>query len=156
MHADFLEDAAVHHCHHAAAAGRAAMIGALPGRTDKAASAAVDERGIRRKSVFQALKRSADIVSQLFEPGARLGLAAIECGMIHFLINSLEQSYHRAKSRVCRSASPATIAAATAILSDRMPDCMGMRRRTSARSWMVAGTPALSRPNNSTWLAVNL
>ena len=132
MHADFLEHAAVHHRHHAAAAGRAAMVGALPGRADEAARRAVGKRGIRRQGIFQGLKRGADIVAQCLEPGARLGLAAIECRAIHFHINSLGQSYHRAKSCVCRKASPATIAAAIAILSERMPDCMGMRRRTSA------------------------
>ena len=154
MHADLLEHAAVHHRHDAAAAGRAAMIGALPGRAHEAAGRAVAERGIRRQRVFQRLERRADVVAQCLEPGARLGLAGIECGVIHVLINSLGQSYHRAKSCVCRKASPATIAAATAILSERMPDCIGMRRRTSALSWTAAGTPALSRPNNSTWSAV--
>src|SRR6186997_2678019 len=146
MHADFLEHAAMHHRHHAAAAWCAAMVSALPGRADKAARRAVGERSIRRQRIFQALERRADIVAQCFEPGARLALAIVECGMIHFLINSLGQSYHRAKSRVCRKASPATIAAATAILSERMPGCIGMRSRTSARSWTADGTPALSRP----------
>ena len=134
MHADFLEHAAMHHRHHAAAAGRTSMVGTLPGRADEAARRAFGEGGIRRQGAFQALECGANIVAQCLEPGARLGFASVECRAIHFHINSLGQFYHRAKSCVCRKASPATIAAATAILSERMPDCMGMRRRTSARS----------------------
>jgi hypothetical protein len=90
VYADFLENAAVHHCRNAPAAGRAAMIGTLPGATDKAARLAIGKPGGLRERIFQAFKGSADIVAQRLEPIARLGLAGIECGAIHFLINSLE------------------------------------------------------------------
>src|SRR5262245_31127247 len=153
VHTDLLEDPPVHHCHSAAASRRAAMVGALPGCANEAARSPVGKWSICRQPIFEALKPGADVVAQLLEPAARLGFAGIECGAIHLFINSLGRFYHRAKSRVCRRASPATIAAATAILSERMPDCIGMRRRTSAISWIAAGTPALSRPNKSTWSA---
>src|SRR6186713_1152587 len=156
VHTDLLENPPVHHCHEAAASRRAAMVGALPGGANEAARSPVSKWGICRQRIFQALELGADIVAQRLEPTARLGLAGIECGAIHFFINSLGQFYHRAKSCVCRRASPATIAAATAILSERMPDCMGMRRRISARSWTADGTPALSRPNSNIWSAAKV
>jgi len=52
--------------------------------------------------------------------------------------------------RTCLSASPVTIAAAMATLSERIPPCIGMTTRASAASCTVCGTPALSRPNSST------
>ena len=102
MHADFLEHAAVHHRHHAAAARVApadAIWRALPGRARQSGQRrAVGESGIRRQRIFQALERRADIVAQRLEPGARLGLVAIEFGMIHRRVNSLAANrYHRGK-----------------------------------------------------------
>ena len=49
---------------------------------------------------------------------------------------------------VWRSASPNTIAAASATFKDRIPAAMGTRRRASAASWTASGTPAVSRPSS--------
>src|SRR5208283_6066917 len=49
---------------------------------------------------------------------------------------------------VCRSASPAAMAAATATLSERRPGRIGIVRRASAAAWTASGTPADSRPNS--------
>ena len=75
MHADLLEHAAVHHRHHAAAAGRAGVIGALPRRAHEAARRALGERRAGRQRIFQRFEGRADVVAQLLEPGARAGLS---------------------------------------------------------------------------------
>ena len=72
---------------------------------------------------------------------AVMGLALIRCA---------GRCYHRANPPVCRSASPATMAAAIATLSERRPSRSGMRRQVSAAHCTASGTPALSRPNSST------
>ena len=51
------------------------MVGALPRRAHEAARRAVGERRARGQRIFQRLERRADVVAQLFEPGARAGLA---------------------------------------------------------------------------------
>jgi hypothetical protein len=73
MHADLLEQPSAHHRHHAAAAGLAGMVGALPGRAHEAPGLAGIERC--RRLVFQPLERRADVVAQGFEPGPRARLA---------------------------------------------------------------------------------
>ena len=64
MHADLLEHAAVHHRHHAAAARRAGMIGALPRRAHEAAGRAIGQRRARGQRVLERLERRADVVAQ--------------------------------------------------------------------------------------------
>src|SRR5581483_12069778 len=66
MHADLLEQPSAHHRHHAAATGRATMVGALPGRADKATRGAVIERG--GSLVLEPLESRADVVAQGLEP----------------------------------------------------------------------------------------
>ena len=78
VHADFLEHAAAHHRHHAAAAGRAAVVGALPGRAHEAAGGAVGERRAGGQRVLDRLERGADVVAQALEPGPRPRLAGFQ------------------------------------------------------------------------------
>ena len=49
--------------------------------------------------------------------------------------------------RSCLSASPSTMAPATATLSERRPGCIAMAMRASAAACTCSGTPALSRPS---------
>ena len=76
VHADLLEHAAVHHRHHAAAAGRAGVVGALPRRAHEAAGRAIGERRARRQRVLERLERRADVVAQPLEPGRARALRA--------------------------------------------------------------------------------
>ena len=75
VHADLLEHAAAHHRHDAAAAGRSSMVGALPGRTLKTPGAKLAKLRAGGQGVFQRLERSADVVAQGLEPGARARFA---------------------------------------------------------------------------------
>ena len=56
MDADFLEHAALHHRHDAAAAGRAAVIGAVPRRAHETAGRAVGERRASGQGVLDRLE----------------------------------------------------------------------------------------------------
>src|SRR5713101_4112989 len=84
MHADLFEQPPMHHRHHAAAAGCAAMVGALPGRADEARRFAWIERG--RRFVFQFFEGQADVVAQCFEPASGAGLAIFDHGDIHLCL----------------------------------------------------------------------
>src|SRR5688572_16960761 len=133
---DLLEHAALHHRHGAAAAVAAAGVGPLPGGALEPAGGqiAVTRRG---KLVLQPLEGGADPVAQLLEPRARLALMVRRIGA------------HDSGNPSCRIASPATIAAAIATLSDRRPARIGIRMRRSAAACTSSGTPALSRPSSS-------
>ena len=71
VHADLLEHTSLHHRHHAAAAGRAGVVGALPRRAHEAAGRAVDKRRAMRKIVLDCFEGRANIIAQLLEPRAR-------------------------------------------------------------------------------------
>ena len=83
VHAHLLEQAALEHRHDAAAAGRAAVVGARPWRAHEAGGAVAVERG--RRVGFERLERRADVVAQQFEPlpGARLARFELTC--VHFI-----------------------------------------------------------------------
>ena len=81
VHADLLEQPAAHHRHHAAAAGRAGVVGALPWRTHEAPRAIRIKRG--RRVVFEPLEGCADVVAQRLEPAPRPCLAIVDDGYIH-------------------------------------------------------------------------
>ena len=119
--ADFLEDAAFHYRHHAAAAGGAGVIGAAPRRAHEAAGGTVGERRVRGEGVLDRLEGRQNPVAQALEPGFGTGFALFASVGIHGRIPP-----------VCRSASPAAMAAAIAILSERRPGRSGMTRRASA------------------------
>ncbi len=58
MHADLLEQPAVHHRHHAAAARLAGMVGAVPGRAHEAAGVAgIERRAVRRPRAVRSRRR---------------------------------------------------------------------------------------------------
>ena len=84
MHADLLEQPSAHHAHHAATAGLAAMVGALPGGSHEASCIVGIERG--RRFIFQLLERQAKIVAQGLEPGPGARLAIVDHGHIHLSI----------------------------------------------------------------------
>src|SRR5690606_23125384 len=131
-----LEDAAAHHRHGAAAALGAGGIGPRPGRAREAAGGEVAMPGAEQL-VLQLLEGGADSVAQGFEPGARLLLVVGGVGG------------HELGNPVCRIASPATMAAAMATLSDLKPGRIGIRTARSAASRTSGGTPALSWPTSS-------
>ena len=81
VHADLFEQPPAHHRHHAAAAGLACMVGALPRRAlETPGIAGIEGRG---RVVLQPLERRADVVAQGFEPGAGAGLAIVDEGYVH-------------------------------------------------------------------------
>ena len=69
--ADFFEHAAVHHRHDAAAAGRAAMVGAAPRGARKAPGRPIRQGRAGGQSIFQRLERRNDVVAQASEPSRR-------------------------------------------------------------------------------------
>src|SRR3569623_925720 len=143
VHAALLDDAAAPHVHDAAATGAAGMVGAAPRRTHESAGLAVAEWRTGGQGVLQRLEGSADVVALTLAPGTRFGLAGIED-------RGLGQGGHERFPVVpayCRRASPATLAAAMATLSERKPSRIGIRRRVSAARCTASGTPALSRPS---------
>ena len=81
VHADFLEQSAAHDRHHAAAAGLAGVVGAVPGRAHEAAGVALIERG--RCIVFQPLEGRANVVAQCLEPAPRPRLAILDQRHVH-------------------------------------------------------------------------
>ena len=62
--ADLLEHPALHHRHHAAAAGRAGVIGAAPRRADESAGRLRGERRVRGQRFLQRFESRADVVPQ--------------------------------------------------------------------------------------------
>src|SRR5262249_2513821 len=138
---DLLEDPAAHHRHDAAAAVAAILGRALPGGAHEAAGRAIRQRpGI---GVLQPLEGGADPVAQPREPGGRPGPSR-RVGR-----RGAHAAPAAGRPPVWRSASPSTMAAASATLSERIPGRIGTLRRASAAAWTSAGTPALSRPSSS-------
>ncbi len=82
MHADLLEQPPAHDRHHAAAAGLAGMVGAVPGRAHEAAGFARIQRG--RRIIFQFFEGRADVVAQALEPGPGARLAVFDRRHVHF------------------------------------------------------------------------
>ena len=95
MHADLLEQPSVHHRHHAAAAGLAAVVGAVPRRAHEAPRLTGIERG--RRVVLQPFEGRANVVAQGFEPAPRPRLAILDHGDVHlefltFILRHCERS----------------------------------------------------------------
>jgi hypothetical protein len=82
VHAHFLEYAAGHEAHEAAAALIAAMVRALPGRALEAPRGLVSVRCACREGVFERLEARADAVAQLLKPGTRLVFALFQLGFL--------------------------------------------------------------------------
>src|SRR6185437_5571044 len=74
VHADFLEQPAAHHTHHAAAF----VLAARPGRLFETARRARIKLGWRL--VFQRFERRHDAIAQLFKPGTGLRFAGLDHG----------------------------------------------------------------------------
>src|SRR5262249_56548631 len=72
-----------HRRQHAAAAQRASMVGALPGRAHEPSSGTVGKRRIRWQVALQGFERGGNVVAQSFEPGARLGFAGLDLSSVH-------------------------------------------------------------------------
>jgi hypothetical protein len=85
MDADLLEDAALHHCHDAAATGRAGMIGPAPRRPHKPAGRAIGQWRASGQGVFQRLESGNDAVAQGLEPFPRLFFAPFYLGIVHVI-----------------------------------------------------------------------
>ncbi len=136
VHADLFEQSAAHHRHHPAAAGCAGMIGALPRRARETAGRGAVER--LRRLILELLESLADVVAQRLEPGARPCLAMLDDVCVHQFVSS----------RICRNASPTTMAAASATLSERKAGFIGIFNRASAAVTTSSVTPTVSRPNN--------
>src|SRR5690606_32199902 len=146
---DLLEHAAPHDRHHAAAG----ILGLSTARTGWAPPSLTLEapgRPIFRQRlgqfVFQSFESRADTVAQRFEPDTRR-LATLVCTSRHGTLG---------KPLVCRRASPNTMAAASAMFSERSPGAIGMHKRASAAACTASGAPALSRPSSRMSSARNL
>ena len=83
MYADFLEHAAMHHAHDAAATLFPSMIGPLPGRANELARGHVSMGRGSRQIRLQLFERGADLVAQGFEPGTGRLLAGLEQRVCH-------------------------------------------------------------------------
>src|SRR5690606_14105781 len=142
MDAGLFEDPAMQHAHLAAAAPRA-----IPGRALENARRPV---GMGAGDLaLDSLEFGMDAVAQGAEPGAGGGFLGVDIGWQgHGGGMDLQESC--VKSPICLMASPSTMAPASATLIERKPGRIGMRTRRSARSATSSGTPALSRPSNST------
>src|SRR6202048_460895 len=81
MHADLLEQPSAHDRRHAAAAGLAGMVGAVPARLHETPGLTGIERG--RRVVFQFFEGGANVVAQRFEPGPRARLAIFDHRQVH-------------------------------------------------------------------------
>src|SRR6185437_8153475 len=133
--ADLLEDAALHHTHHAATCLASVFVESLCRCTDESAGRSL--RQLAGVFLLDFFEGGAKPVAQCLEAFAGATLAiGVDFG-----------GGHDGNVPVWRSASPRTIAPACATLSERKPDFMGIRKRASARSWTKPGTPALSRPS---------
>src|SRR5262245_40781806 len=137
-----LEHAPAHQRHCAAAAIAAGNVGPVPRLAIEPSGRQVAMAG-GCKLIFQPLEGGADPVAQRLEPGTGLLLVVRWIGT------------HEPGNPSCRIASPATIAAANATLSDRRPGRSGIRSRRSAAACTSSGTPALSRPSSSESVASN-
>jgi hypothetical protein len=107
MHADLLEHAAVHHRHHAAAAGCAGEIRALPRRAHEASRRAIGQRRARRQRIFQRFERGADVVAQLLEPGACAGLSVGDHAAASSTLAPQRAATSSPRSRKLRACAPA-------------------------------------------------
>src|SRR5260370_6326763 len=81
MHTDLFEQPSAHHTHHAAAAGPAGMVGAVPGSALQTPGIAGIERC--RRIVFELLERRADVIALALEPAPRARLAILDHGEVH-------------------------------------------------------------------------
>ena len=104
------------------------LAGRVPGRALEAGPAADPTADLNVRASI-SLEFGADAVAQLLEPGAGARFAI------------LWRYAHAGKPPVWRSASPSTIAAAWATLSERRPGRMGISSRASAASCTSSGTP---------------
>src|SRR5689334_12484245 len=133
--ADLLEDAALHHAHHAAPRFAPVFVESLCRCTDELAGWPL--RQLAAMFLLDLFEGCAKLVAQGFEAFAGAAFAVgvdLDCR-------------HAGNDPVWRNASPSTMAPACATLSERKPDFMAIRKRASARSWTKPGTPALSRPS---------
>jgi hypothetical protein len=80
MHPDLLEDAPAHHRHHAAAAGLATVVGAVPGLLREAAGSRGFGRERTRRLVLEPLERGAEAIAQGGEPDRGFGLQVLDHG----------------------------------------------------------------------------
>src|SRR2546423_13203048 len=81
MHADLLEQPAVHHTHLAAAAGLAGMVCAPPLCAHETPRVGGIERGCR--IVLQLLEALAEMFAQRFEPASRPRFAILDHGHVY-------------------------------------------------------------------------
>ena len=81
--ADLFEYAAMHDRHHPAAAVRAAVIAAAPGRANETSRGTIRERRGGGQPGFHSLQCRADVVPQRFEPCARPRFARLEQIIAH-------------------------------------------------------------------------
>src|SRR5262249_33740222 len=110
------------------------------------------ERGHRRVGGFGG--RASQQLGEQSACGIRAGWAKHNKKYRHTEHQSgYALSYYCCGPPVWRNASPTTIAAVTATFNERMPGRMGIYKRRSAARCTGSGTPALSRPNSSTWSA---
>ena len=161
--ADLLEHAAAHQRHDAAAAGRAAVVGARPGLAREAAGA----RRVRDRTAPRPRPRAARARRRCGRAAPRTRSARRPAGGgrarsrartgfsgARYGTGGAGGKAPGGKAPVCRSASPRIIAAATATLSERRPGRIGTTMRASAAAWTSSGTPADSRPTRTTSVAL--
>ena len=132
---DLLEHLALHHAAHAAAAGRAVILGAVPGD--------VVEARVRASLALDRLELGADAVAQAFEPVAGGLLLVVERGHSGKL-SGLPQRFAKGDGGGDGKVEGAHSGA------DRDPD-----RKIAGVAQHGAGTPALSWPNSSMSSAAN-
>src|SRR5437660_4630600 len=138
MNTRLLEDRSGEPRHGSAAPGRPAMIDAIPTRLEETRRCpAPRPRGIQRFSLDD-LERIDDALLQCLEPDS--------CGVLPCFEKPAQHDTLRWTERICRRASPATIAAAIATLRERKPGSIGTRTQASAATCTSSGTPADSRP----------